>query len=39
MDPDMMNCMLLRTHVEKKFLAMPSSGELVLVQGMGKKNV
>ena len=29
MDPDMINCMILRIHVEKKFLAMPSSGELV----------
>ena len=24
MDPDMKNCMILRIHVEKKFLAMPS---------------
>ena len=37
MDPDMINFMLLRIHVENKFLAMPSSGELVLVQVMGKK--
>ena len=29
MDPDMMNYMLLRIHVEKKILAMPSSGKLV----------
>ena len=32
MDPEMINCMILGIHVEnklKKFLALPSSGELV----------
>ena len=40
MDPDTKNCVILRTFVVKKsFLAMPSSGEQVEVQGMGvKKN-
>ena len=39
MDPDMMNYVFLRFHLEKiyKILAMPSSGELELVQGMGVK--
>ena len=37
----MINWVILRIHVDEKikFLAMPSSGELVKVQGMGvKKN-
>ena len=29
MDLDMINLVILRIHVDKKFLAMPSSGELV----------
>ena len=29
MDPDMINCMILRIRVANKILAMPSSGELV----------
>ena len=29
MDPDMINLVILRIHVDEKFLAMPSSGELV----------
>ena len=42
MDPDMMNYVFLRFHLEKKIykiLAMPSSGELELVQGMGVKKI
>ena len=38
MDPDTINCMILRIYVVlKKILAMPSSNELVKVQGMGEK--
>ena len=29
MDPDKINCMILHIHVVKKFLAMPSSADLV----------
>ena len=36
MDPDMINCMILSIHVEK-FLATPSSGELVKEQSMADK--
>ena len=37
MDPDMINCIFLHIHVEKKFLATPSSGKLLKEQGMGLK--
>ena len=37
MDPGTTNCVILRILVDKKFLAMPSSDELV--QGMGVKNI
>ena len=37
MDPDTTNCMLLRIHVDKKFLAMTSIDKLVYVQGMAVK--
>ena len=35
----MINCMILRIHVEKKILAMPSSGKLVEEHGMGVKEM
>ena len=39
MDPDMINFVILRIHVDKetKLLATPSSGKLELEQGMGVK--
>ena len=40
MDLDMTNCILLHTHVDKKILlAIPTSGKLVYVQGMGVKKM
>ena len=40
MDPDRTNNMLLGIHLDDKlFLAMPSSGKLVKVQGIGVKKI
>ena len=40
MDPDMINSVILHIHVDtnRRFLAAPSSGKLVYVQGLGVKN-
>ena len=39
MNPDMINCMILPIHVEKKFLATPSGGKLVEEHEMGVKEM